>query len=138
MTSILFVLLMSLSKTATAQNYEFSSYQCSPSACQLLGPATKSGGVTVTFSGTCTGGAVTSISTFASTYISNCTVAYQPFAKMQISDTEVSQCPAVWVSYVTPWDEVFTVGGVVVFSQYLTFGCDGSKTGTVKIGTKPC
>jgi hypothetical protein len=131
-------------QAATAQtNYVFSYFQCDPSSCQEEGPAETQGGVLVSFSSTCTGGAVPGLSGKAAITIGTpgaCKTPYIPYALVETSATQyLDDCGDPYtVNYVTEIGEVFSVLGVTVFNISNSAGCDGSIQSPVVIGTKPC
>ena len=140
--ALLFPLLTSFCVPVGAQtNYEFSYFNCNPTSCEIEGPAAKNSSVTVTLQSGCTGGIVSTIDTFATAFVANCTVPYIPYAYMQNTSTELyddTTCSSYWLDYATPNAEVFTAGGVVVWHNAVTYGCDGSTSGPTSIGSKPC
>jgi hypothetical protein len=127
-------------KAHAQTDYVFSSIQCDPVSCQEEGPPETSGSVAVGFVGYCTGDIVPVLSIGAKVYMENCSTFYIPFALVETSKTEyLDDCgDAYYVSYETPSAEIQNLDGITVFNLSATYGCDGSESSPITIGTKPC
>jgi hypothetical protein len=146
--SVLFLFALACSllpSVAQAQtNFIFSSFQCDPGSCknQTTAPVFQ-GTVTVTFNGTCTGGAVAGIEAFATSFVGvpgPCEVPYTPFAQVEVSRETLLDdfgCPYD-VDTETNIADVLDVLGNVVFNTSSSTSCDGSTSGPFTVGTRPC
>jgi hypothetical protein len=141
----LVVLTTTLTPKVHAQtDYVFSYFQCDPTSCEEEGPAETQGSVSVSFTSTCTGGAVGGLNGSASIKIgipNACKTSYIPYALVRTSETEfLNDCgDPYYVAYVTETGEVFNPAtGATVFNLSSSAGCDGSTTSPVSVGFKPC
>jgi hypothetical protein len=126
-----------------AQDLVFTSIQCDPTSCQEEGPAETQCDVTVDFIGYCTGDIVPVLAVNAQAVIGKpvaCQTPYIPFALVETSKTQyLDDCGRpYYVSYVTPNAEIINVLGITVFHVDAAYGCDGSETAPIVVGTKPC
>lgn len=142
MTLLLFVFIAVASLPSKVQtNYQFSYFVCDPTSCEEEGPAETTGYVLVSPNSDCTGGAIDGINKDIKISLDKCSTAYIPYAYIQKTSTEYyddDTCTYYWVDYAAFNGEVFTSGGVVVYHLDTSYGCDGSESGPVTFGNKPC
>src|ERR1051325_10398334 len=126
---------------AHAQDFVFSSFQCDPLSCDARTPfPVFQATVNVTFDGTCTGGVVGGIDSFATTFVNECPVPFTPIAHIEVSTAELEDdfgCIFV-VDTVTESSEVQDVLGNTVFFKSSGASCDGGLSGPFSAGIKPC
>lgn len=129
---------------AHAQDFVFSSFQCDPLSCEERTPfPVFQATVNVTFDGTCTGGAVGGIESFATTFVglpNPCPVPFTPIARIQVDTARLLDdfgC-LFFVDTVTESSEVQDVIGNPVFFRSTGASCDGGLTAPLSAGTKPC
>jgi len=134
-------IVTALSSFSHAQNAQFTYFQCSPTSCEEEGPPSTTESVEVELASTCQSGL--NIDKTLTVTLLNCSVPYIPYALIQRSRTtyydDTGCTPKTYnVDYATFNAEVFTGGGVVVYHQEFTDGCDGSIGGPTTFGAYPC
>jgi hypothetical protein len=129
---------------AHAQDFVSSSFQCDPLSCEERTPfPVLQATVNVTFDGTCTGGAVGGIESFATAFVGlpdPCPVPFTPIARIEVSTADLLNdfgC-IYFVDTVTESAEIRDALGNTVFFKSSGASCDGGLTGPVTFGTKPC
>jgi hypothetical protein len=129
--------------TAHAQDFIFTSFSCVPASCidETPVPVTQ-GTAIVTYSGTCSGGAIAGVSGTAKAQVGingQCQTTYTPHAEVdKYRTTYLNDCGVPFsVDTVREIAEVKKLGAILWQSE-ASVSCDGGVDGPTGAGTKPC
>jgi hypothetical protein len=129
-------------------NLTFSSFNCSPTSCQVLTPPGYVNSGVLQFAATCNGGATGGftggIAGYAGTPSAPCKALYVvslsvPLTSQVYSNDDGCYTIIETVNYATPLFFVLASGGTPVYElDGGTLGCDGSEEPQTVTGTRPC
>lgn len=140
---VIFGMFLAFHPAAQAQDFIFTSFSCSPPTCveETPFPVTQ-GAAIVTYYGTCSGGAVSSISGTAKAEVGingQCSTTYTPHAEVdKFRTTYLNDCGVPFsVDTVREIAEIIK-NFAIVWQSEASVSCDGGVDGPTGAGTKPC
>ena len=129
---------------AQTSGFLLSSFICDPASCRQETPIpVRQGSAFVSFTATCTGGAVSGFEGDTKSVVgvpNACSTSYTPRASVETFRTQhLDDCGVLFsVDTVRQNSDVLDVSGNVVFHKDLETSCDGGTGGPIVIGEKPC